>query len=73
MFLARDALQSQVASMSHGGEYREVQARPSDIAVVLWTGGSEGEPKGVLHTHRGLAHKAITMARVHGLRPNYVV
>ena len=59
--------------MSHGGEYREVHARPSDIAVVLWTGGSEGEPKGVLHTHRGLAHKAITMARVHGLRPNDVV
>ncbi len=42
-------------------------ARPSDIAVALFTGGSTGAPKAVLHTHRGLAHKAITMARVHGL------
>ena len=43
-------------------------ARPSDLAVALFTGGSTGEPKAVLHTHRGLAHKALTMVRVHGLR-----
>ncbi len=43
-------------------------ARPADIAVALFTGGSTGEPKAVLHTHRGLAHKALTMVRVHGLR-----
>jgi cyclohexanecarboxylate-CoA ligase len=42
-------------------------ARPADLAVVLFTGGSTGEPKAVLHTHRGLAHKAITMVRVHDL------
>jgi len=43
-------------------------ARPSDLAVALFTGGSTGEPKAVLHTHRGLAHKALTMVHVHGLR-----
>ncbi|MGZ4691347.1 MAG: class I adenylate-forming enzyme family protein [Acidimicrobiia bacterium] len=42
-------------------------ARPSDLAVALFTGGSTGVPKRVLHTHRGLSHKATTMVRVHGL------
>ena len=46
----------------------EGAARPSDLAIPLFTGGSTGEPKAVLHTHRGLAHKALTMVRVHGLR-----
>ena len=44
-------------------------ARPADLAVVLFTSGSSGEPKGVLHSQRGLAHKARLMADVHGLRP----
>ncbi|MGZ8765289.1 MAG: class I adenylate-forming enzyme family protein, partial [Acidimicrobiia bacterium] len=42
-------------------------ARPSDLAVALFTSGSTGEPKAALHTQRGLAHKALTMARAHGL------
>jgi cyclohexanecarboxylate-CoA ligase len=41
--------------------------RPSDLAVVVFTSGSTGEPKAVLHTQRSLAYKARLMAAVHEL------
>ncbi len=44
-------------------------ARPSDLAVVLFTSGSTGGPKAALHTHRGLAYKAQVMAAAHQLGP----
>lgn len=43
-------------------------ARPSDLAVVLFTSGSTGGPKAALHTQRGLAYKARVMAEAHRLR-----
>jgi acyl-CoA synthetase (AMP-forming)/AMP-acid ligase II len=44
-------------------------ARPSDVAVVLFTSGSSGAPKAALHTQRGLAYKARVMIGAHELGP----
>ena len=39
-------------------------------AVILFTSGSSGTPKGVIHTSGRLAYKARLMANVHELTPN---
>jgi cyclohexanecarboxylate-CoA ligase len=48
-------------------------ARPTDIAVALFTSGSTGVPKAALHTHRSLGYKAALMVGVHGLGPGDAV
>lgn len=55
------------SDLASGPPVRTSPNRPSDLAVVIFTAGSTGRPKAVLHTHRGLASKALSMKVVHGL------
>ena len=57
----------------HDGRHETVDADPDDDAVVLFTAGSTAQPKGVRHTHRGLAYKADLMVEVHELSAPDVV
>jgi len=73
LFLPLDELRDRVATLANARPWTRGAARPPDCAAVLLTGGSTGRPKAVLHTHRGLSHKARSMVGVHGLGPDDVV
>lgn len=43
--------------------------RPDDLAYVIYTSGSTGPPKGVMISHRSLAHSLTAVARAYELTP----
>jgi cyclohexanecarboxylate-CoA ligase len=42
-------------------------ARPGDVALLMFTSGTTGTPKGVLHSHQTLLYEAASIGEVFGL------
>jgi cyclohexanecarboxylate-CoA ligase len=56
-------------SLPEGDPVGDPWSDPHALAAVLFTSGSSGHPKGVLHTQATLAYKALQMRDVHDLTP----
>jgi cyclohexanecarboxylate-CoA ligase len=54
------------------GDPVEVRCGPDDIGVLMYTSGTTGSPKGVLHSHRTLLYEAGSIAGLFGSRPERV-
>lgn len=69
---AREAVEPKIVvddldALPDGAPVQEQWTGREQLAAVLFTSGSSGAPKGVLHTQATLAYKATLMAGVHDL------
>ena len=66
--LALDDLTA-AAAAAPGGPRSESTTADTD-AVIMFTSGSTGAPRGVIHTHGSLAYKIVQLTEAHGLTPD---
>jgi long-chain acyl-CoA synthetase len=52
---------------------REAELKPDDLATIMYTSGTTGNPKGVMLTHRNLLSNADAIVSISPHRPNDVV
>ncbi|MFC2023657.1 AMP-binding protein [Chloroflexota bacterium] len=46
-----------------------ISIKPDDSFGLFYTSGSTGQPKGILHNHRHILHRAMTLAKAYQLGP----
>jgi acyl-CoA synthetase (AMP-forming)/AMP-acid ligase II len=61
------ATESFASLLQDGGPVARHRSNEEDTAVILYTSGTTGRPKGAMLTHLGIVHSALTFVRCLGL------
>jgi fatty-acyl-CoA synthase len=60
-------------ALQDGGDVPELRGGPSDLAVLPYTSGTTGLPKGCMHTHASIMHNAVASSLWGNSTPQNVV